>query len=287
MSGNLWLARTALALLGAAFMMPPASATPFGAVHDGEPGWATPPQMTFPIEETRYLLEPPFEWEEEIEEEQPEPPPAFWAAYQQELNAILDGGAPAEEGAEPGMTGLGETGETGPGRFLPDMVRPYLQTIMALLIVLAVFILLAYGLRRLGQRASVFPQSNVASVIGRVYLTPRVSLHFIRTGDKVLVVGVGQNEPSLLTEFPAETFEKQQMPAHGLAETARDSREGLGQQRPGDEFWAELQAKTRELTREEQSSSSDPDTADVNALRDDIQRLRQTLQDSSRDRNAR
>lgn len=284
MSGNHWLARTALALLGAALMALPASPTPFGEVEEGAPGWEPPPQITFPMEETRFLVDPPFEWEEEIEEEQP-PPPAFWATYQEQLNAILDGGAPAGEDAEPGAAGLEEPGEAGPGRFLPDLARPYLQTIMALLIVLGVFILLAYGLRRLGQRTSVFPQSNVASVIGRVYLTPRVSLHFIRTGDKVLVVGVGQNEPALLTEFPADAFEKQQMPAQGLAENARDSRESLGQQRPGDEFWAELQAKTRELTRDEQSPSSD--TADVNSLRDDIQRLRQTLQESARDKDAR
>lgn len=260
----------------------PASPTPFGEMEEGAPRWEPPPQITFPMEETRFLIDLPFDWEEEIEEEQP--PPAFWATYQQELNAILEGGAPAPEDAEPGVAGLEEPGEAGPGRFLPDMVRPYLQTIMALLIVLAVFILLAYGLRRLGQRTSVFPQSNVASVIGRVYLTPRVSLHFIRTGDKVLVVGVGQNEPALLTEFPAESFE-QQTGVHGPSGAARPSQESVGQQRPGDEFWAELQAKTKELTRDEQSPSSD--TADVNSLRDDIQRLRQTLQESSRDRNAR
>lgn len=286
MGGNLWLRRTVLALLGTALITLSASPTPFDEMEEDTPKWEPPPQTTFPMEETRFLIDPPFDWEEEHEEEQPAPPPAFWSTYQEQLNAILDEGAPAEEEPATGAAGLDEPEDMGPGRFLPDLGRPYLQTIMALLVVLGVFILLAYGLRRLGQRTSVFPQSNVASVIGRVYLTPRVSLHFIRTGDKVLVVGVGQNEPSLLTEFPADSFEQQQqMPAQGFSATRGDSRENVGQQRPGEEFWAELQAKTRELTRDEQNPSSD--TADVNSLRDDIQRLRQTLQESSRDRNAR
>ncbi|MFP4172957.1 MAG: FliO/MopB family protein [Candidatus Hydrogenedentota bacterium] len=285
MGDNLWLRRTVLALLAAACLTLSASPTPFGDVEEDTPRWEPPSQTTFPMEETRFLIEPPFDWEEEHEEEQPAPPPAFWSTYQEQLNAILDEGAPAEEDPATGAANPEEPGDTGPGRFLPDLARPYIQTILALLIVLGVFILLAYGLRRLGQRTSVFPQSNVASVIGRVYLTPRVSLHFIRTGDKVLVVGVGQNEPSLLTEFPADSFEQQQMPAQGFSATGQESRENAGQQRPGEEFWAELQAKTRELTRDEQNPSSD--TADVNSLRDDIQRLRKTLQESSRDRNAR
>ena len=280
-----WFVRTTLALLGVAFMALPAGSAPLDEAEEGAPALEPPPEITFSQEETAFLIEPPFDWDGEIEE-QPAPPSVFWPTYEEHLSAILDGVAPAERDTA-ALAGeeLEEPAVVGLGQFLPDLAEPNLQTIIALLALLAVFILLVYGLGRLIRRRKDFAEQEGASVIGRVRLTPRVSVHFIRIGDRVLVVGVGQNEPSVLTEFPAENFDGQQALAHGLSGAARQSRETAGQQRPSEEFWAELQAQTKELSGDEQTPPSEP--TDVNSLRDDIQRLRQTLEDSSRDIDSR
>jgi len=208
--------------------------------------------------------------------EPPREPPAYWSGLQQQLDAYLET-APdvGEEEAEQTLAEADED-DAALGAFGEGLVRPFLQSLMALLLVLGLFLLLSYGLRRFGQRSALIPSSELASVLGRVYLTPKVSIHFVRVGDKVLLIGVGQNDPRLLTEFPGSAF--------GFKEDAgtpddEDSAD-VAAQRPDQAFWDELQTRARELTREDEDASAD---AEITSLRDDIKRLQRTLQDSDRE----
>lgn len=81
-----------------------------------------------------------------------------------------------------------------------------LQSIGALLLVLGFIYVFAWLVRKFGRQTPLLAGAHYGRVIGRLYLTPRGSLHFVRTGGRVLVVGVGPQSVTLLTEFDAETF---------------------------------------------------------------------------------
>ena len=210
----------------------------------------------------------------------PPDPPAYWRGLQQELDAYLEasGEAPLDATGEaaPFEPGAEEDDEAGAG-LAPGLIRSFLQSLMALCLVLGLFLLLSYGLRRFGQRSALIPRSELASLMGRVYLTPKVSIHFVRVGGKVLLIGVGQNEPRLLSEFPASAFDSS---GKGESKAEEEARASVAAQRPDQEFWNELQERTRELTREENDAGADPEIA---SLRDDIKRLQRALQDSDRE----
>jgi hypothetical protein len=113
---------------------------------------------------------------------------------------------------------------------------------------------------------------NLGRVLGRVYLDKGTALHFVRIGDRVLVVGVNGNAISTVGEFNASTFD-----SGNAAPSARAQSEPFNP----DSFLAELRERSLELKESAIVSPSEED--EIAALRGDIQRLQRYLRDENRE----
>jgi flagellar biogenesis protein FliO len=146
--------------------------------------------------------------------------------------------------------------------------RSGIRAFSALLVVLALILLLTYWVRRRGRQLPLFPGASLANVMGRIYLEPRVCLHFVRTGGKVLVIGVTPNSISLLSSFDAESF--------ASAQTKHPEAASLD----ASGFMAHLETSIQEMKKPPVEIRSEDE--EVAALRKDIERLQKYLEEGSR-----
>ncbi|HOD49575.1 MAG TPA: flagellar biosynthetic protein FliO [Candidatus Hydrogenedentes bacterium] len=152
-----------------------------------------------------------------------------------------------------------------------------------LLVVVAMILLVYYFLQRRSSGGKLLTGSRLGAVLGRLYLNPRVCLHFVRTGGKVLVIGQSQSALSLIADFDEAEF------AAAREESRAGGEDGAGKTAPegGREFFSELRANLAEINRETggemQEANSPVDEDDIAALRGDIHRLREYLRDSTRE----
>jgi flagellar biogenesis protein FliO len=138
----------------------------------------------------------------------------------------------------------------------------------SLLMVLAIIGLGMYIVKRGGRRTPLLSGSTLGVVLGRLYLEPRVRLHFVRTGGKVLVVGVTQNAIAAVAQFDADQFsqERSNNPANAPAEMSG--------------FMEQLKESMRNVQKNPVETREE-DT-DVSALKRDIDRLQKYLEEGSR-----
>jgi flagellar biosynthetic protein FliO len=99
----------------------------------------------------------------------------------------------------------------------PSTGTSLMKSVAALCFVLALILAIYYVLNRYGKKSPLFAGTSLGTILGRVYLSPKAELHFVRVKDRVLVVGVTANEISRVAEFDAAMFEESQpaeVPAH-------------------------------------------------------------------------
>ena len=99
----------------------------------------------------------------------------------------------------------------------PSTVTSLIKSVAALCFVLALILAIYYLLNRYGKKSPLFAGTSLGTILGRIYLSPKAELHFVRVKDRVLVVGVTANEISRVAEFDAAMFEETQpaeIPAH-------------------------------------------------------------------------
>jgi flagellar biogenesis protein FliO len=149
--------------------------------------------------------------------------------------------------------------------------RSSVRAFSMLCVVLAIIAVLAYLIKRFGKRSALFAGSHLARVLGKVYLEPRVCLHFVQTGGKVLVVGVTPNAITAIAAFEAAAFEGQSGSGAALENVEADV----------DGFLAELRASIE--GKRKTDGTGRVDDSDVAALRKEIQRLQQYLEDMARE----
>ena len=149
----------------------------------------------------------------------------------------------------------------------------FLKTAAALLFVLALIVFLFTGLRAIGQRSPLLGGLHLGQVVGRIGLTPRASLHFVRAGGRVLVVGVSPNQVSLVAEFDATAFD-------GLAPDALRLPIGSVKAPKGvRSFISHFMGSPAEPRPQPSQVIADDDIA---SLRGDIQRLEEYLRENTR-----
>lgn len=162
----------------------------------------------------------------------------------------------------------------------PDTWSPLQNTMRAafgLLVVLALLFVLAWLAKRFGRNNPLLAGGNLGRVIGKVYLSPRASLHFVRTGDKVLVVGVTANSVSAVAEFDADLFEAAgEEPPQGPGGSPQSETETFLAQ-----FKASLDKIARAAPSETADTTPEQEEAEITGLREDVQRLQRYLQESS------
>jgi flagellar biogenesis protein FliO len=130
-----------------------------------------------------------------------------------------------------------------------------LQAFFSLCLLCGVIILGGYLLRRFGKNTPLLAGARLGEVLGRVHLTPRASLHYVRSGGRVLVVGVTPNGIHPVAEFDADAFAE---------ETAPDAAPVAA----GD-FLSQLKSA--------QAGPKPPVDEDLGALRSEIQQLQAYL----------
>lgn len=146
-----------------------------------------------------------------------------------------------------------------------------LKTLMVLCALCGVVIVLGYLARKYLSKTPVLAGMRLGTVLGRVYLTPKASLHYVRTGGRVLVVGVTPTGVQLLTEFAADAFDA----ALGAAPAPEAPEADTG----GPNFIEYLSAAQRPA-RAGTGAGADEDIAN---LRGEIQRLSEFLRESGRE----
>lgn len=211
-------------------------------------------------------------------------------------------GAPEDAEAEDDAEGLGVDPAT------------LLRGLASLGFVLALILLAFWGLKRLGRKRGLLMGADLGREIGRVHLSPKATLHYVKTAGKVLVLGVTQNEVRLVTEFDAGAFEQagahapsagkakesqeppfrdhlresrahlsQPVGGEGLRETPESNEEDSAHPEDAEPFDAgpPAEEETVEPARREEAHEELGED-DIESLRGDIERLQQYLQDTNR-----
>ncbi|MBX3180760.1 MAG: FliO/MopB family protein [Candidatus Hydrogenedentes bacterium] len=155
-----------------------------------------------------------------------------------------------------------------PGEAGFSPVSALMNALFALCAVLGIFFLLVYLTRRLGRRTPIVAGQKLAQVIGRVALSPQASLHFVRTNDQVLVIGVTQHTVNLLQQFDAADFDVEPDLAAARAEAPESGASFLDQLRSVQDSMPAAPAVDQ----------------DIDSLKGDLQRLKKYFQDSARAR---
>ncbi|MEA3365567.1 MAG: flagellar biosynthetic protein FliO, partial [Candidatus Hydrogenedentes bacterium] len=192
-----------------------------------------------------------------------------------EVNRELDARQHAEEDAAGKMGARGESHSTS---------YSLLKAFGWLLVVVALILLVYYILQRRSSGGRLLTGNRLGTVLGRLYLNPRVCLHFVRTGGKVLVIGQSQNALSLIAGFNEADF----APVAEESGGGKEAEESETAAPAGRSFFSELRANLTAFNRRPEDelhklSSTSLDENDIAALREDIDRLQEYLRDSTRE----
>lgn len=144
-----------------------------------------------------------------------------------------------------------------------------IRGIWALAIVLLLIFLSSYLLRRVGRKTPLLAGPSLGKVLGRVHLTRNSSLYFVKTADRVLVVGLTDSGISLVSDFDAALFEDS---------VGEDEEDGAFS---ANDFLAQLQTSSRTMTAKAGPAKTEDD--EIVSLRGDIGRLQRYLQDEQRE----
>ncbi|MCC6697703.1 MAG: flagellar biosynthetic protein FliO [Candidatus Hydrogenedentes bacterium] len=204
---------------------------------------------------------PPAEAPEAEPPEAEQPVPQWFKDAQESIGVAMDEGAGAADESEGALSGEGEPRARGLGQNV-------VQSFVALLIVLALILLCVYLLKRFGKQTPLLAGSGLGTVLGRIYLSPKASLHFIKVRNTVLVVGVTPAGMSSIARLDASLFE----------DASGQSANSPAPNAPGS-FLAHLKSSRQTGTPKDADSEDD----EIAALRGDLARLQQYLQETSRE----
>ena len=166
-------------------------------------------------------------------------------------------------------------GEAFAGARVPDAGSILLRGFFALCVVIALILLVYYVARRWGKKVPFLAGATLGTVLGRIHLERGTTLHFVRTGGRVLVVGVNGNAVSLVSDFDAAAFDS-------FESGPEEENEAAPPFNP-DSFLAQLQASSRAVGPGLEMEQTPVDDDEIAALRGDIQRLQRYLREESRE----
>ena len=183
------------------------------------------------------------------------------------LRAVQDEFDRAAAPQEPGATATPETTDRDWGYYV-------IRGLFGLCVACAGVLLLGYLARKYGRKNPFLAGRHLGTVLGRVHLSPRASLHYVHSGNRVLVIGLTQNTIAPITEFDAADFDTQSEPG---------AKRGDANQAP--DAVSFLQLLKNEAEDNSEATSTLAADEELAALRGDLQRLRQYLQEKPGDSN--
>lgn len=185
-------------------------------------------------------------------------------------------GANAYLDKEAGLAGEEESGQNSPllENGSSEIRNALFRMIGALAVVLALILFCFYALRRFGGKLPAIGGRQLGQVIGQVHLTRDATLHYVRTGGRVLIVSVTSSGVNLVAEFGESAFDQDFGDNEGPG--------GLN----ADQFVAALKEQSatyRSAPSNDGASINDAPDDDMAVLRSDIHRLQEYLQEETRD----
>jgi flagellar biogenesis protein FliO len=191
-------------------------------------------------------------------------------AFMDQLNQEL-----AQDQSERDATDIDSTPESDSAPL--SMFYLLLRGIAATAFVLGLILLLGYIARRFGGKSPLLAGVGLGSVIGRVYLAKGAALYYVRTGGRVLVVGVTNNTISLVGEFDAAAFDDEdaelesRFPSEPEPELEPDP----------DAFLSQLRGSSSAIRSAEEGDFTGD--MEIDSLKGDIRRLQSLLEEESRE----
>jgi len=155
------------------------------------------------------------------------PAPGWWGELQKGLDQELDT-AGAQNATAPGAAPAAGATPAASGRSAGESMA---RGIAATCVVVALILVCYYLANRYGRKNPLLAGSALGRILGRVHLSPKAELYFVRVKDRVLVVGVTPNEVSRVAEFDAIAFEEAQpAPAPQIARPATQQPSAFAQE---------------------------------------------------------
>lgn len=214
---------------------------------------------TIPQAESAVATDTPAEDAEEA------PDPGYGMEAIRGANAILDGdeanGDQDGLGIDPSLVGTGYN----------ELRNAILRMIAALCVVLALIFICYYAIRRFGKKIPIIGGRQLGQVIGQLHLTRDATLHYVRTGGRVLIISVSSEGVSLVAEFSESAFDQE------LGETVEHG--GFAPE----QFVAELKEQSAAYQTGTSGDDSPVEDDDMAVLRGDIHRLQEYLQEETRE----
>jgi flagellar biogenesis protein FliO len=176
-----------------------------------------------------------------------------------------------------GASSVEADGTTGAdGSLFEETERTFQEALIRMIgglsVVLALILLTYYLVRRYGKNIPALSGAQLGQVIGQLHLSRDATLHYVRTGGRVLIIGVTPNGVNLVAEFGASSFDPAQLDME------------IDGSFSSDEFVDELKTKAGaySMSGAVPDKSTDGDD-DVAMLRSDIHRLQEYLREESRE----
>lgn len=161
--------------------------------------------------------------------------------------------------------------------------RLFGQGVVALCVVLVMITLASYLMNRFGSRTPLLAGAKLGTIMGRVALGPKAYLYFVRTANRVLVVGWTPTSINRVAEYDVADFREFLHSDEGnkaakpeLGPTLRsDFRQTMSDQA--------LEDRMIELDVASLDVSEDDLVVDMSSLRGEIEQLRAYVRESSND----
>ncbi len=169
---------------------------------------------------------------------------------------------------DPEITLVGEEG-------LSMLSQAVGRMVVGLSVVLAMILILYYLARRYGKNMPALSGYQLGQVVGQVHLTRTATLHYVKSGGRILVIGVNDGGVNLVAEYDESAFA-----------TISGAPPVQGQFDP-DSFVDELKQQTAVMRGEDTLTNKSEvfQDDDISALRGDINRLQDYLQEENREKN--
>lgn len=225
------------------------------------------PVVVPPLEVPTSTTTPPIEEESitppaeamSLPDTQPEsdPEPDYWGSIQEGFSGEVE--------ADSGNSLLADEG-------LDMLSEAVGKMVMGLSIVLAMILVLYFLVRRFGRHVPALSGLQLGQVMGQVHLTRSASLHYVKSGGRVLVIGVNDSGMNLVAEFDEAAFEPLAPDWNAAAPFDSES------------FVQELKEQSASIRGEDVTLGSEGMKDDeISALRGDINRLQDYLQEENRE----
>ncbi len=153
----------------------------------------------------------------------------------------------------------------------PTTVEYLMRAFAGLLAICAAIIFLGYGVRKYGKHTPIMAGQHLGRHLGTVHLTPKAALHYVKSGDKVLVIGLTPTAITAIAEFPAAAFDA---PREGASTDPVSEKTQA--------FFKQLREAAKGAKAETPSKPAEDD--DIAALRGDVQRLQRHIEELGRER---